>query len=163
MKIKESTFFRGVSEDAKGVYSLEDSNKICPLWKWELCELRRDDHCCDRMFAYLQEKNSWIVFIPYDRTYAMPYVQLSTKKQMSQLQLCKTYNGEMQILHFCPFCGTSLDNEDLTSARALKMTEVYDQNKNDNESWWEFWERNRTMKYGKLFFSDKWRQAYGLL
>jgi hypothetical protein len=158
MRIKEIGFFENipVDDDTKRIYILEDSNKIDMLFKEEpWAELYRDEHCCEKMFHYLQRKESWIQYIPYDKTYAIPYHSLLSKRQLPNL---KKHARVMQILNFCPFCGVCLDNEKISKLRIKKMDKYYKNHRKENEFWIDFWIRCRHTKEGKSFFSDQWRK-----
>jgi ABC-type ATPase with predicted acetyltransferase domain len=158
MKITEICFLNNipVDDDTKKIYKLEDGNKVFPLFGWEpWTTLHRDDHCCEKMFNYLQKKESWIQYISYDKTYGLPYHSFFSKKQL--LKLWK-YPKEMQQLNFCPFCGMCLNNEEIYELRIKKMDKYYEDHKKENESWIDFWIRLRHTKEGKSFFSDHWRK-----
>ncbi|MDR3317752.1 MAG: hypothetical protein LBS71_03030 [Puniceicoccales bacterium] len=158
MKIEETCFLNEIPVDnaTKNVYKLEDSNKVVTMFGWEPWgTLSPEDHCCNKMFDYLRKKESWMQYIPYDKTYALPYRDLFSEKQL--LKIWK-YSEEMQKMNFCPFCGTCLDNEEISALRVKEMNKYYENHKKENESWIDFWSRFRHTQEGKSFFSDKWRR-----
>jgi hypothetical protein len=157
MKVMQTCFLNEtqLNDDEKRMCELEDQNMIVTMFGWEPTQLQREDHCCEDMFHYLQKDDAWMQFVSYDKTYALPYNKLLSKKQLRKIW---RHVREMQWLKFCPFCGTSLIDEKVLKSRIKMMEDYYEQHKKEDEAWVFFWNRHRHTAQGGIFFSDKWRR-----